>query len=101
MSGEHYALKNFFGSYFYQDWQLDFRSRGAAVEDFLQTAGLGVPQAVAKDLRDLLGRNLTEEQLHTLVLDEYSRFYDPWRDEISMREWLEGLLLEVESGAED
>jgi contact-dependent growth inhibition (CDI) system CdiI-like immunity protein len=98
VSGDHYALKNFFGSYFYPDWQLDVPSRGAVVADFLQTAGPGVPQALAKDLRDLLGRNLTEEQLHTLVLHEYSRFYDPWRHEISMREWLEGLLREVEQG---
>jgi hypothetical protein len=101
VTGNHYALKNFFISYFYPDWELYVRSRGAVVEDFLQSAGAGVPLAVAKDLRDLLGRNLTEEQLHSLVLAEYSRFYDPWRDEIRMTEWLEGLLRELEAGVRD
>jgi hypothetical protein len=101
VSQQHSALKNFFGSYFHQDWQLDFPSRGAAVEDFLRTAGPGKPQAVARDLRDLLDQNLTEEQLHTLVLDEYSRFFDPWQHEIRMREWMEGLLRELEAGVRD
>jgi hypothetical protein len=67
----------------------------------LRTAEPSQAQAVADDLRELLGRKLTEEHLRSLVLDEYSLFFDPWRHEISMREWLEGLLLEVESGAED
>lgn len=101
MSRQHDALKHFFDSYFHQDWQLEFPSRGAAVEDFLRTAGPGQPQAVAKDLRDLLGQNLMEEQLHALVLHEYSRFFDPWKHEVSMREWLGGLLRELEAGVPD
>jgi hypothetical protein len=64
----------------------------------LRTAEPSQAKAVAEDLHDLLGRNLTEEQLHALVLDEYSLFFDPWRHEISMREWLEGLLREIEVG---
>jgi hypothetical protein len=101
VSQQHDALKNFFVSYFHPDWQSEFPSRGAAVEDFLRTAGPGRPQAVARDLRDLLGQNLTEEQLHTLVLHEYSRFFDPWQHEISTRQWLEGLLRELEGGVRD
>jgi hypothetical protein len=39
---------------------------------------------------------MSEPQLHDLVIREYSLFYDPWFDEIGMREWLAGLLRELE-----
>jgi hypothetical protein len=101
MSRRLYSLQEFFLGYFHPDWELDSPSRAAVVEEFLRTAEPSQAQSVADDLRELLGRKLTEEQLRSLVLDEYSLFFDPWRHEISMREWLEGLLHEVESGAED
>jgi hypothetical protein len=41
---------------------------------------------------------MSEEQLHDTMLREYSLFYDPWRDGISMREWLGGLLTEMVDG---
>jgi contact-dependent growth inhibition (CDI) system CdiI-like immunity protein len=98
VSTSPYSLKDFILAYFHPDWQLDSPSRAAVVEEFLRTAKRSQAQAVAKDLHELLERNLTEEQLHALVIDEYSLFFDPWRHEISMREWLEGLLGEVEAG---
>jgi hypothetical protein len=52
-------------------------------------------EGVRLDLTNLLAQPLAEEDLHRLMLDEYSLFYDPWKDEISMREWLEGLLHDV------
>ena len=102
MTRRYDALQDFFLGYFHPDWRLDDSSRGAVVKEFRNTADRDTVTRLATDLRELLAEPLGEEDLHEMILNEYSLFYDPWRDEISMREWLEGLLKEVElsSGAE-
>jgi hypothetical protein len=98
MSRRFTALQDFFLGYFHPDWRLDASSRGDVVKEFLKTAEQEVVRATARDLRDLLDLSMSEEQLHDTMLREYSLFYDPWRDGISMREWLGGLLTEMVDG---
>ena len=95
-----YAFQDFLLAWFHQDWQLDASSRKEVVAEFIATSHPAAVRDVAGDLRELLNRQLSEQQLHDEVLTEYSLSYDPWRDEISMKEWLTGLLRELEAGAQ-
>lgn len=96
MTRRYAALQEFFLGYFHPDWRLDHDSRVAVVQEFKRTAAKDAPTQVAADLTELLAEPLSEEDLHAKVINDYSLFYDPWSDELSMREWLEGLLKEVE-----
>src|SRR2546430_16684706 len=52
-------------------------------------------RSVTQDLQALLAENRTDEQLRDILLAQYHLYYDPWGDEISMREWLSGLFKEI------
>lgn len=99
MKRRYLALQDFFLGYFHPDWQLDAASRGAVVTAFLGAESPARVAAVATDLRELLAEKVEESELHNVLLKEYSLFYDPWTDELTMTEWLEGLLKEVEAAS--
>lgn len=63
----------------------------------MRSGATNASSEVTEDLRELLAEPLSEAELREKVLGEYSLFYDPWREEITMREWLEGLLKEMQS----
>ena len=89
------ALDDFIGSYFHQDWRLDHASRADVVSLLVRTRP-ELAHSVTQDLQALLAEERTDEQLRDLLLWQYYLSYDPWRDEISMHEWLTGLLKEIE-----
>jgi len=93
------ALDDFIGSYFHQDWRLDHASRADVVSLLVRTRP-ELAHSVTQDLQALLAEERTDEQLRDLLLWQYHLSYDPWRDEISMREWLSGLLREIEEALE-
>jgi len=96
----HYsALDDFIGSYFHQDWRLDHASR-ADVASLLVRTRPELARSVTQDLQALLAENTTDEQLRDILLWQYHLSYDPWRDEISMREWLIGLFKEIDEALE-
>ena len=95
MTTPHYsALDDFIGSYFHQDWRLDHTSR-AEVASLLVRTRPELARSVTQDLQALLAENRTDEQLRDILLAQYHLYYDPWGDEISMREWLSGLFKEI------
>jgi hypothetical protein len=91
VSNRYFALQEFFLTYFHPDWRQDDSSRGGVVQKYLRVASPKDVEDVQSDLQALLDEPLDEHQLHNKVLGEYSLSYDPWREKISMREWLEGL----------
>src|SRR5690348_2991664 len=97
MTPRYDALQEFFLSYFHPDWRLDAGSRGEVVGEFLRSESDLAAQNVINDLRELLREPVEEDRLHEMVLQDYSLCYDPWKDEITMREWLEGLVRELEA----
>lgn len=99
MSRRLYALQEFFLGCFHPDWQKDSPTRSHVVEEYLRTVEPADARAVAEDLRELLDQRLSEDELHDMVLREYSLFYDPWHDEISMTEWLASLMQDLETGS--
>lgn len=96
---QYSALDDFIGSYFHQDWRLDHASR-ADVANLLVRTRPELARSVTQDLQALLAENRTDEQLRDVLLRQYHLYYDPWRDEISMREWLSGLFKEIEEALE-
>ena len=95
MKGLHSALEKFILAYFHQDWRLDNASRAEVANNFVRTQP-EMANSVTEDLQALLAEERTDEQLRDLLLWQYYLSYDPWRDEISMHEWLTGLLKEIE-----
>jgi contact-dependent growth inhibition (CDI) system CdiI-like immunity protein len=100
-SARLYALQEFMVTYFHQDWMYDDATTADVAHRFGREAEPEFRAKVMADIRDLLNRPLSEEELHGYLLKEYSVAYDPWRDEISTREWLEGLLQQIGSGRDD
>jgi hypothetical protein len=99
VTDRYHALQQFFLAYFHPDWQMDHRDRSGVVDEFRRTAPSDERARVAGELTQLLAEPLSERDLHRKVLDEYSLFYDPSLDDTTMREWLAGLLNELqESG---
>ncbi|MBV9100703.1 MAG: hypothetical protein JO198_06625 [Candidatus Dormibacteraeota bacterium] len=100
MMPRYYALQDLFLGYFHPDWREESRTRSDAVKKFLRTAR---PEAVAQvvvEIQDLLSTPLTDEQLRAVLTKDYSLFYDPWKDEITAREWLTGLARDLEEPVE-
>lgn len=95
MSRRYEAIQEFFLGYFYPDWRLDVQTSAEVIEAFLNTSDPGLVGRVIKDLEELLGEALSEEQLHAKILREYSLYYDPRRDDLTMRAWLEEMLPQV------
>ena len=101
MTRRYYALQEFFLGNFHPDWQLDAADRTEAVETFLASADSEFVKGVLIDLRELLAQPLDEQQLHDSILDNYSLFYDPWKEHTTMRGWLEGLERELSRDEQD
>lgn len=93
-----FALQEFMLTYFHQDWKLDDPTTADVARRFRRESEADFKAKVIADIRELLNRPLSEEELHEYLLTEYTVAYDPWRDEMTTREWLEGLLREVEDG---
>jgi CdiI immunity protein len=88
-------LRMFCLTRFHEDWQLDAASRAKVVDDFVSTENPVLVEAVISNLRSLLAEGLPEDELYATMLREYSLSFDPHQHEISMDEWLRGLLKEL------
>ena len=99
VKGQRSALETFILAYFHQDWRLDNASRAEVANNLVRTQS-EMAHSVTQDLQALLAEERTDEQLRDLLLWQYHLSYDPWRDEISMHEWLSGLLTEIKEALE-
>jgi hypothetical protein len=85
-----FDLQEFLGSYFHEDWMLDDASTLHVAQRF-RAETEGQPDfrlRVVAEIRELLDRPLSEEELHSYLLDEYDIVYDPWDDHLTTRAWL-------------
>lgn len=97
MTRRYHALQDLFLNYFHPDWRLESGSRADAVRKYLATAHPNAVQQLISEIHELLGAELTDEQLRELLLKQYSLFYDPWKDEVTAREWLAGVAQDLEA----
>lgn len=95
MTVRYGKLRSFFLTRFHEDWQEDAAPRAQVVDDFVSTENPVLVDAVISDLRSLLAEEIPEDELHEAILKQYGLSFDPWKHEISMGEWLRGLLREL------
>jgi cytochrome c-type biogenesis protein CcmH/NrfF len=90
------ALQRFFLCYVYPDAHLDADSQLRVASDLLGTGDEILLDQVINDLRELIQEPASDQQLHETIYEEYSQFYDPSHNNITMRIWLVGLLEELQ-----
>jgi len=64
------ALRYFFGAYQHHDWREDYATEWAALNDFMRSD----PEVAAnfcREISQLLDTEPSEDELRTLLLDEY------------------------------
>ena len=88
MSARYYAIQEFFGGYLHEDWDLEGSTTIDVARRFHREADPKDVAAVLAELDLLVREPLSEEELHSRMLTDYSLYYDPWKDELTMREWL-------------
>lgn len=80
-------LVNLFGGYLHEDWNLEYPSVDAAIEDFMVTSGAEYVALAHAQLLDLL-LECRDEPFLQRKLDEYHCSYAPTRDGRTALEWL-------------
>ena len=98
MSPRYFAVQELFLSYFHPDWQLDADSRLEVATDFLDTGDPILIDQVIKELRELVREPMADDEFHQTIDEDYSLYYDPSHEDVTMRAWLTGLLGELEAG---
>ena len=93
----YYTLQRFFLSRFHPDWRLDAPTADQVAREFVASEDSEYVSRVMRELRELLDEGLPEDQLHELLTRDYSLFFDPWKREVTMEEWLRDLLRSLES----
>lgn len=87
-SSERMALKQFFSSYFHQDWRYDAQTTTEVVYEYKRAAS---PPEIRR-LREAIMKHLEQEDEKTLELSlesELGCYYLPSADGISAHAWLE------------
>jgi|SRR5450432_3123118 CdiI immunity protein len=98
MRRRYFAVQELFLGYFHPDWQLDADARLDVVTHFLRAADAILIDQVIDELRELVQEPVSDDELHQAIDEDYSLYYDPSYDNLTMRAWLAGLLQELESG---
>jgi CdiI immunity protein len=94
-SSEFPALFHLFGCYFHQDFFLDFGTWEDALSQFLKDEPKDSIDATVKELRDLLARNMDEQEL-SRTIGFLACYYYPPGDGLTTLGWLR--LLEQKLG---
>jgi hypothetical protein len=100
MTARYFALQDFFLCYFHPDWQLDADSRFEVVVDYLNVADPVVIGNVITELRKLVEEPMPDDEFHEMIDRDYWLHYNPARENVTMRAWLQGLLQELENRRE-
>ena len=91
----YHALQELFLAYFHEDW-LDDGTREDVVREFVSRQPKEQAQRTAQELRELLAEDESEERLYARIDEDYTFTYDPHAEGITMREWLQWLLDDIE-----
>ncbi|WP_432799931.1 contact-dependent growth inhibition system immunity protein [Poriferisphaera sp. WC338] len=81
-------LQQFFGCYFHQDWDLSSSSDQEAIQQYLNDSDLHSIEKSAKELRSLIVRKITENQLDELITSTYKCSFDPNSNGSTYIEWI-------------
>jgi len=98
MRRRYFAIQDFFLGYFHEDWQLDADSRLEVANQFLSGSKRIQIDNVITELRELVQEPMSDDEFHEMIDRDYWLSYDPARENVTMRDWLKGLLGELEAG---
>lgn len=90
-------LTHFLSAYFHQDWTVESPDATAVIHAYLRGEPTASVKATAQEVEQLLNASLDEVHLRTFLLDELGCYYDPRSESLSTKEWLRGVLTELES----
>jgi CdiI immunity protein len=82
------ALRLFCEAYLHQDWEDEYPSVWDALAAFATDEGEKTAAALADDVKNVIQRQLSEEDLRALLVDDWGMGYWPPGDSLSFAEWL-------------
>lgn len=92
-------MRQLFGAYLHQDWNVDFETPGVAISAFIRDAGSGASsrmEDLARDIREFVREHPDDDELTTALGKELWCEYFPPGDGHSTREWLEEVAKRLE-----
>lgn len=84
------TLDNFLAAYFHQDWVLDHDTPAAVVDDYRSGESDATVERLRGELDALLARDPDEAELAALLRASGCE-YDPARDGVGYRDWLQSV----------
>lgn len=99
--GDFNELKNFFSSYFHQDWPED-------AKDPMEVISVALAQGwtpeelrvLTEQIRRFIHDHQNDEELEDAVFSELGAYYQPSADKVSARKWLEDVASTLTAAAE-
>lgn len=68
-------LRHFFGSYFHQDWDIDYGSTEEVVDAFVRREPQEAIDGAKKELREIIDDSCTEAEIEKILLDFGCEYY--------------------------
>jgi CdiI immunity protein len=100
-SGSFEEAKNFFSSYFHEDWPEDAQDPAQVISIFLrQGCSAEYLRRLAHEIRQFAARHADDDELEQAFFSELGSYYLPSADNISARIWLQGIASTLEKAAE-
>ncbi|MFC5475786.1 contact-dependent growth inhibition system immunity protein [Paraherbaspirillum soli] len=96
MNQKFLTLKNFFGAYLNQDFDLEFGAADDAINAFIHQADENERLLAASEIEQLIATTLDEEQLRTFIFNELGCCYfypSEWDGGIAWLKHIRSLLL--------
>lgn len=89
-SGDYDEIKDFFSSYFHEDWP-DEAKDPAQVISLCLAQGWGAEhlRGLAEQIRRFMDSHMDDEELEHALFSELGCYYQPSADKVSARVWLQ------------
>jgi CdiI immunity protein len=92
MSNRKHTLRDFFGGYFHQDWDIDgVESWVGVVDQFVQENSIARVREVREALREWVDSS-NEEEISRQLMNELGCDYDWQPDGLGARDWVLGII---------
>lgn len=85
-------LRCFGQTYFHEDWDLDHPNADDAIDLYLQGACVDERREISQEIGQLLESSLSEAELEEIWQNTWYVEYEPIKDDLTYRQWLEHLL---------
>lgn len=95
-------IKNFFSSYFHEDWPLEAQETAQIISLYLAQGGSAKElHGQAEQLMHFIDMYKNDEELERALFSELGCYYQPSADNISARLWLQAIVSSLQAAADD